>query len=519
MKPSKPTKTSKMRSKRAPMLPLSRVERASRAVLADINKETQTTNQLHQKEEHTLVNLVDGRGPRTVRKRTKRQKNATPTADLLDLAAASRSKAVFPPLCLTHTEASARGLEAPALKAINETVDVSFGRPFSSGFRTGNKVVDAMISGYADSSARMPDPFTCVPTFPVNSHYSASCVPTFPATGTTTYGGIAMLLMGSGVECWKLVSLTGGASTVSIAWDTGTAYNIGINSANFVSRPIGINSNLTYTSVGPLHPITITAFPILPDTLSSIAAAPTGWPTTLSSGLTTVQSVWGGRQWQVNPGESVNFITAPLDNRSFDFELSTSARSRYDALGQIAWSGWVIWIWGMTAGDTIGVRTTVGEECAYTNATSTVYNYPQSRVAADPQKASAAKDTFSNFMERGYGAVKYAAEHVAPIVSKAWDLVGRIGALGANNDTNFTGYLNAGQGALVHCLPGPRRHNLPEQKSRIVPQESKELDDCELPNLSESTKTVNALTDAPEMVTPRNARRPSLALSLSSKKR
>lgn len=437
---------------------------------------------------------------------------AIPPANIVPANGAAgppRVSPVFPPLCLTHTAESVTGKCPANLKSSIESVDVSFGKPFSTGFRTGNKIVDAMVSGYGDSSARMPDPFTCVPTFPVNCHYSATFTPTFPATGTTTYGGFAMLLMGSGVGTFKMCTLTGAVSTVGVDWSTGTIYDVGINSSNFVSRPIGINSNLTYTSVGPLHPITVTAFPILPDTLSTIAAAPTGWPNHIAAGLTTVQSVWGGRQWQVNPGESVNFITAPLDNRSFDFELSTAARSRYDALGQLAWSGWAIWIWGMTAGDSMGVRTTVGEECAYTNATSTVYNYPQSRVAADPAVSSHAKDTFSNLMERGYGAVKYAAEHVAPVISKAWDLVGKIGSLGANADTNYTGYLSAAAPVLMYSnRPASAEKlkaigTLPVQRTRSVPVSEEKVDDV----------------DEQVIVTPLKARRPSVAQSLTGRVR
>jgi hypothetical protein len=276
---------------------------------------------------------------------------------------------------------------------------------------------------------------------------------------------------------------------------------------------------LTYNAVGPLHNVTVTAFPIMPDILTGLTAAPAGWPATLSAGLTTTQSTWGGRQWQLSPGQSVSVICAPLDNRSFDFEQSSTERGKYDAFGQIAWAGWLVWVWGMTTGDTLTRRATVGEECAYLNNTTTAYAFPTSRNPPKPLVSAEAKDTFSNYMEKGLGAFSYATNTVFPILSKTWNSLSpylknnkdnnnndnsfSVSNLGLTADTNPMGFVVAD--LLCRSLRRIPRALCADTKKGCAEEKVPDIEDCVMP--------------ADEMVTPRNARRPSLSLSLTSRKK
>lgn len=383
---------------------------------------------------------------------------------------------------------------------------------------TGKPQLDAMFSGLASYEARMPDPYTAVKTFVTDCFYNSVFVPAFPSSGTTTYGGFCFAFNGSPLKTVKFPTVTPGSSTVAIAWNGGSYVDAGINNANFVSRPMGVNASMTFELIGPVHNVIVNALPLLPCALSGLAAAPGGFPTAQEEGLTTLQSVMGGRSWSVSPGSTVSLACVPLDNRSWDFEASNTERGHYDALGQLSWGGWVVWGWGLTAGDKILFRTTYGEECAIVPGNSTIYNYAQEKNPCDPVYASKIKDMFSTLVDEGFSAIEYAASAALPIMYAAirGHSMGPLDSVLAKNGVSLgSAQPSYDRGAnLVRATrePKPPFSSASEHK---VP----DIEDLPLTHLSEATKTVNALTDAPEMVTPKNARRPSLSLSLTSRKK
>lgn len=453
-----------------------------------IQQEAQSTRKWHAVEQNGLTKIAKAASrnppPRLKTQRSKRERKADDAfVDALNPFNAATTRA-YPPVCFVHTEESAAGNAAPMVET---------GLPLVATVKTGDNLVDAMLSGYATSADKMPDPYTCVKTFPTNCHLTGFLPFLGPSSGTTTYGGNSMLLMGSGAGTYAFPSMAPGVSDVSVAFNGLTSAAAGINNAAFISRPIGINATFTYNAVGPVHKVSCTAFPILPSVLTGLVAAPSGWPTTLSAGLNTVLSTWGGRQWQLDPGQSVTFHCQPLDNRSFDFEQSTIVRGKYDDLGQLAWCGWFVWFWGMTAGDSVTYRIVVGEECAYINSSATAYSFPTTRTMANPMRAAQAKDTFSEYMEKGFGAVKYAADTVLPIATKLWKGLSGL-SLGMQPDTNPSGFLASAGATLLR----PRSLHIQAQRD-----EQKHKPDEE--------KTEEQL----EIVTPVLARRPSLTPSLA----
>lgn len=490
-------------TQKKPTPPKTKIARVRNVMKAEERAIGKTERNFHNLEIRTMQGKAPYRGkPRRLGKRSAKEK-AEDDKFIDDLDPFKNATVIPPASFLRLPQEKGAGLQAMS------STTVATGQTASASIHTGNHYVDAMLTGFATSADRMPDPYTCVKTFTTNCHYSDIVAPNYPISGTTTYGGRSFLLMGSGAETIGSPVLTPDASDVKVAYNGIVPLNVGMGSTALLSRPVGVTQTLTFLGVGPVHKVTVTAIPILPDVISTLAAAPVSWPTTLSAGLTTIMSIWGGRQWQLEPGESLDFICSPLDNRSFDFEQSSIARGRFDALGQIAWSGWLVWFWGMTAGDTIARRVVVGEECCYVTNGSTSYAFPQSRNPPDPIRSSTAKNLFSSLMEKGYGAFKYAFDRQFPMLSNIWKSLSPQ-SLGMNSDTQPTGFMSAAATSLM------RR---PLQQLTVNPQEEKELEDCPLHmQLSEATKTVNALTDAPEVVTPRYARRPSLALSLTKKR-
>jgi hypothetical protein len=366
-----------------------------------------------------------------------------------------------------------------------------------------------MLSGVPASASRMPDPYTSVQTFVTSYYTSGQMIPTYPASGTTSYGGTCYLFSGSGVKSLRAPTLTGGASDVTIAYNGGTDTDCGVNNVNFMSRPMGCNFTIIPQLIGPVHNITISAFPTLPTQLSTLAASPTGWPGTLSAALTTTHALWGGRTWSVSPGEALTFCAAPMDNRGFDFEVSNTERLGDSGDARHSWGGWVIWIWGMTIGDKLNWKCAIGEECAYRTNNTTAYGYPKSRVAPNPMKAAATKSTFTSYLEKGIGAYKFATDQVLPVAEALWK--GVSGLMGSHDthpkkfafDTGFAPMTVAHGVFSKFVLPLSLRGDRPEPPP--LPVEERVV----------SRKFQEEKEDQLEIVTPTCARRASLTPSLA----
>lgn len=450
--------------------------------------------------------------------RPKRQKPTKGMKQLQVPGPPNPRRVTYPQALMFATNGNASADNSHLQARNGSSVLVNLGMGGKQIMRTGVPQLDTMFSGLASYEARMPDPYTAVKTFVTDCFYNSVFVPAFPASGTTTYGGFCFGFNGSPLKTVKFPAVTAGASSVAISWSSGTFVDAGINNANFVSRPMGINASITFELVGPVHNVIVNALPLLPCALSGLIAAPGGFPTAQEEGLTTLQSVMGGRSWSVSPGSTVSFSCVPLDNRSWDFETSNMERGDYAALGQLSWGGWVVWGWGLTAGDKVLFRTTYGEECAIAPGNSTIYNYAQEKNPTDPVRASRIKDTFSTLVDQGFSAIEYAASAALPILYAAIknhsmgpvsELLSKQGVSFGSAQPMWDKHINMN---LATREPRPPFSSQQETKTP-------DLDDMPLTHLSASTKAANALTDPPEMVTPKNARRPSLSLSLTGRKK
>jgi len=76
-----------------------------------------------------------------------------------------------------------------------------------------------------------------------------------------------------------------------------------------------------------------------------------------------------------------------------------------------------------------------------------------------------------------------------------------------------------GRGNVSHISPDNPDKDLPSKGKCDEEKGVPDIEDLPINHLSEATRTVNALTDDPVILTPKNARRPSLALSMSGRKK
>jgi len=503
-----------------------------------IKTEEKETQQMHNREIKVAGAVANAGNQRS------KQQRQRPARAAAAIQARSALANAIPPLMFSSGVYEVMNPGTPAqeakLRAESQTqtaTAINTGTASSSAIHTGNVYVDSMFSGMSTSTSRMPDPYTSVRTFTTSVMTNGTISPNFPSSPPSTFGGFAMMVNGSGLKTigYPHLDATAIAGDVAIDWTgtTMTIYNGGINSPNFVTRPSGISLCLDVHSIGPVHDIVINAFPILPMSLTYASGASIyGWPAYLSNGLTALQSTWGGRTWTVPSNGRLSFAFSPMDNRSFDFEAGNAERGAYDALGQIAWGGWVIWGWGMTEGDRILLRMVFGEECALVTASTTAFAYPTSRNPANPTAAAAAKDEYSGLLDKGFGAIEYLYDKMAPTASKIYSFLTDDNSrplapngttkfdFGADSGCNFTGFMNCmpvlSRGG---CAIVPRPIASMSRKGKSTPpDELKNIEDCDMPHLSVATRTVNALTDPPEIVTPLSARRPSIAKSLTGRR-
>lgn len=285
---------------------------------------------------------------------------------------------------------------------------------------TGNRIVDTMLSGLSQPNSNMPDPFSMARSFDANCFNSIQINPVYPSSGTTTYGGRAIVMTGSGAYSLLLPTCTGSASSVTLAYNGGSNYSCGLASADFYTRPKGFRLNLHASLVGPVHKIIVRAFPLQPLNVSvgTLAALPTGWPSACEGALTNLHASWGGREWSLGPGEDLDFVTVPMDSRGFSFMIGNTSRLAASYDGPQSWGGWLIWWWGLTSGDYVQVHTTMAEEHIIKSEASTAYVYPTKYTDNNPTLAAKAKNLFANVISKGYGAYKYIAESpLTPMVA------------------------------------------------------------------------------------------------------
>jgi len=356
---------------------------------------------------------------------------------------------------------------------------------------SNNPSLDVMFTGVPRGDSRPKDNFSNASTV----QYSVSSSGAFTLSGgtaSTPNWGTVGVIAGSGANTFKhSCTLT----SYNPAWDTGTVVSAGLNGSDWLSRPMGYRLKLLPILVGPSHPVTICGFPIIPSEVAAFSTHPGGWPTDVSQGPTAVECSWGARQWLVQPGQTVQFCGLPLDNRGYDFCVSSTPRLNSGGLGRQAWTGWVFWAYGFMPGDQLRYSITFAEECLQITEMTTNYAYPGYMRKADPvtfaQTVNEAQDAatagLTGYLDTGIRAVGRA---VRDSFIEYWN--GKFHGHAPTFDFGVTDPNTA-------LWPPPSVFSTTTKRTPPV-VEMDEMKD---------------LTEQPVVLTPATARRPSLAPSLA----
>jgi len=417
---------------------------------------------------------------------------------------------------------------------ITESTLVQVGAQLRADVNLGAPWVNTVFNGVVDGDCRFPDPFTLVKTsitqIVTAGQWSAQALSFAP--GTNDYGEYGFLF-GSGVASLGHFS---SISTSTSSFDTSTSSSLtflsgGMNSTDLMSRPNGCVLTIKPQLIGPAHSCFVCAFPINPCNQASIRAmgtVPTGWPRTVTSlrqSISAQQSMWGGRFWEFHEGDdAIKLVSLPVDSRCLDFGISNVERDAMyigdvDEPAVLAWTGWVFWVYGCTAVDKITYKLNFCEETMLRTLQTTIFPYPQSLRKTSSVVRDGLINTAANAVQSGLNGIKL-GDKVMDLLKGAGNAVFRKlkGIAGGMIPELF-----GAAGGYSGIAPGPEICVSMRKKTQVRGREEKvdvpELADMPLKHLSESTKTVNALTDEPEIVTPHASRRPSLALSLSARKK
>jgi len=198
----------------------------------------------------------------------------------------------------------------------------------------------------------------------------------------------------------------------------------------------------------------------------------------------------------------------------------------------MAWTGWVFWVFGATAVDKLTYKLNVVEETLFRTVESTVFPYPQSLRKSNSGVRDSLINTAAQAVQSGLNGIKLGDKIMDAVKGVGSGLLKKLTSMGSALLPEVFG----ASGGFSNMAPPA---NLPDsffeksaQARKLMsqrvgrgkvpkrpPEEEKKLEAMPLGMLSEATRAVNALTDDPEIVTPRNARRPSLTLSVGGRRK
>jgi len=287
----------------------------------------------------------------------------------------------------------------------------------------------------------------------------------------------------------------------TIDYTTKVYYDCGMMSGDFLTRPLGVTLTMSPVLLSTTHPMLVFAMPVVPFTLSTFTGG-TGFPIKVVDYPSAANANSGARGWIVNPGDKLHFSCLPMDNRGFDFVVGNDERDLYDATGKQAWSGWFVWGYTFstaTGADSLLCNLTYTEEIMQLPFTNTAYAYPKNTPNASATMMDQAINEVSHAKDLGMNAVK----EVMGAASGIADLYRTL------HQTNST-YQSATDAGVTDSLGyrGAQLRTMPI--ARIIP-----------PNVALKPPTQvdeEKYDDQVLVVTPKQARRPSIAHSLTSKR-
>jgi len=241
--------------------------------------------------------------------------------------------------------------------------------------------------------ARFPDPNTLLVTTTVKSVYHKN-MQIWNGTGGVNDGSTGFYYRGDTTGCYgepsSIASSTASPTPYAITWQ-GPTVNLrdGMVSGAY-ARPVSMGLRLTYSGVGPYHSVVIRVMEIPP--WGPISSVFPNFPAAANQGPTYYQKeFFRAREVTLNPGESIEMISLPLDSRCISFADAFATRDQMvppmtNAVC-MSWSGYIGWVFGLSSLDALYVDIVHHYEFYYPLPTTTT-TYVPNRAIVLPSAAA-----------------------------------------------------------------------------------------------------------------------------------
>jgi len=533
----------------------------------------------HVHEEQTLTNLVDP-GPMRQRKRKVKREKASPTANILDLAnrvlktqrknrnnLSSRAPHFVKTTMAPRDERFAAFSNVLARSANDYSPEIT-----ATACIPPYDAASAYVYGIDNpwlapaGSLHVLDPNT---TTPCESAKYTVVVNLAVTNGSTSCdGSLAFLLRGEPkAGLVQPLSISGGHVITWTGGPTTDLYTTATYSANYYVRPVVTFARVRIFKVGDPHAVSVMSYRIMPDSASNQIAY---CPTAASLGVTTAQRTYMAGSETLMPDNALMDFKTHQSRGSVDYFTWSAPNTARNSSGFMAT---VVWMYGLRSTDRVEVEfgshvefcpvflgsaapvvLSSVQTCASATALTTAYadeltNHGGDQVVSEPGAGPESKPSPSAKKVASVVNKEKIKDTVDNGISAIEDIItGNWGGAIKNVYDGFHRWFSphmlaprflttlTGVVALPPLLGGDfyrtamkigTSSSLISQRSsssattRKTPDEEKTVPDLnDLPsNLSDVTRTVNALTDDPEIVTPKSARRPSVALSLGGRRK
>lgn len=358
---------------------------------------------------------------------------------------------------------------------------------------TGNPLTDVVANGVArpGSDPRWPDNFSLTKTTTIVQTSSRVCT---TANSSAVPGGYTYVTAGA---LFGTNLVPGGLlTTMPMGVPDWSAFNSMPSlyaSSDFLGRICGQVFDIQFNLQGIDHTVELNAFPLVPLNSSSLVAVPAGWPVDLNSGPTDLHCSWGARTWHLKSGANpVRLMTVPMDSRCLDFETLNVERGDFVSPANMAWTGWVFWINGLSVADVVRVTCTATWEITPLPLTANMYIYPSDSRPCDSRLMDVTSKRLSLLLDDGSNAFQWTsstgAAHLAATVSHR----------GYMSSEQVFGPPSASTASFLY-----RRARLPESEKRIpVVDELKGDNSSQLPHvgpMASLARSLNAEREAEQL--------------------
>lgn len=266
------------------------------------------------------------------------------------------------------------------------------------------RYMSAVLYPFSTTSAQIPDA-SLFPSTPLANKITWH--PTLQTATNLSFYGHSLVFLGSGDTTMKHTQSIN-ATTGVIDWSTGSVTDAE-NLSNAWTRPLVVGLRVTVIALAEASRsrATMMAVPIHPQSLSSVGAAPTAWPTKYDAAMTSCLQRSGAKMFNLGRGESVELYGVPLDPRAYHYEVSTAERDT-DAL-----TGYIVLLDGFESSDRVEVTLVYKSESISASPSTGEVFTEKTRPPVKPGVVDSVLDGLSEAASAGYTAVKGAVAGVA----------------------------------------------------------------------------------------------------------